>query len=92
VATISATSDATFGTQARPLSVDPVVTKQPQNPAQDEADLRLVIEEGQAPGSYIYKTINRVTGEIVAQYPREALLRLRDDADYAVGAVVSAKA
>jgi flagellar protein FlaG len=92
VASISATPDATFGPPARPSPSDSVATKQPQNPAQDEADLRLVIEEGHVPGSYIYKTVNRVTGEIVAQYPREALLRLRDDAEYAVGAVISAKA
>ena len=91
MASISATPDTTFGAAARPLSSDPVTAKQPVHPSQDEADLRLVIEEGQVAGSYIYKTINRVTGEVVAQFPREQLLQLRDQAGYEVGAVISAK-
>jgi len=91
VASIAATSDVTSGLPVRTPSSDPVTVKQPVSPAQDEADLRLVIEEGKAPGSYIYKTVNRVTGEVVSQLPREAVLRLRDEAEYEVGAVVRAK-
>ncbi|OXE36481.1 MAG: hypothetical protein CGW95_07390 [Phenylobacterium zucineum] len=54
-----------------------------------EADLRLVIEEHQ--GSYIYKTINRLTGETVAQYPREDMIKMRDAVNYKAGKVVNAK-
>ncbi|WP_421931913.1 hypothetical protein [Phenylobacterium sp.] len=57
--------------------------------AQDQADLRLVIEE-QA-GSYVYKTVDRRTGDIVAQYPREELLKMRDEDDYTAGTVIRAK-
>jgi flagellar protein FlaG len=93
VASISATPDANFGSVARPTPNDSVaVAKQPVSPAQDEADLRLVIEEGQTAGAYIYKTVNRVTGEVVAQFPREQMLHMRDQADYEAGTVVNAKA
>lgn len=93
MASISATPDVTFATAARaPSASDPVTARQPVSPAQDEDDLRLVIEEGHAAGSYVYKTINRVTGEVVAQFPRESLLKLRDQAEYEVGAVIKAKA
>lgn len=55
----------------------------------DEADLRLVIEEDK--GAYIYKTINRTTGETLAQYPREEVIKMRDATDYTAGSVVNAK-
>ena len=55
----------------------------------NEADLRLVIEADK--GTYIYKTINRVTGETLAQYPREDVVKMRDASDYTAGKVVNAK-
>ena len=57
--------------------------------AEDQADIRLIIEE--LDGSYVYKTVDRRTGDIVAQYPREELLKMREEDDYAAGAVISAK-
>jgi flagellar protein FlaG len=57
----------------------------------DPADLRLVIEDDEIAGSYIYKTIDRRTGKVVQQYPREQILKLRDAADYTAGAVIKAK-
>ena len=61
----------------------PAVTPQP--------DLRLVIEEGQA-GSFVYKTIDRRTGEVVLQLPREEVLRMRDAEAYVAGAVIATQA
>jgi len=60
--------------------------------AHDSADMRLLIEDDEAAGSYIYKTIDRRTGEVVHQYPREEVLRLKEAADYAAGAVIKANA
>ena len=64
--------------------------KEPVEMAPDAADLRLVIEEGG--GSYVYKTIDRRTGEVVSQFPREEILKLREEAAYEAGAVISASA
>lgn len=83
----------------------PIADEKPQSPATgiapgplasqialgqiNEADLRLVIEEER--GAYIYKTINRTTGETLAQYPREEIVKMRDASDYTAGRVVNAK-
>ncbi|CAN7177574.1 hypothetical protein LJR225_000405 [Phenylobacterium sp. LjRoot225] len=60
--------------------------------APEEVDLRLEIVEDQVSGTYVYKTVNRRTGEVVQQYPREEILRLRDAAAYQVGEVIRTKA
>lgn len=54
----------------------------------DVADLRLVIEHDQASGSFIYKTIDRRTGEVVSQLPREEVVRMRDAMTYEAGTVI----
>ncbi len=61
-------------------------------PAQDPADLRLVIEKDKASGTYVYKTVDRRTGDVVQQFPNEQLLRLRQAESYEAGAVITAKA
>jgi flagellar protein FlaG len=60
-------------------------------PAGFQADLRLVIEEDKAAGSYVYKTVDVRTGKVVQQIPREEVLRLRDAEAYEPGAVISAR-
>jgi flagellar protein FlaG len=61
-------------------------------PAPDQVEMRLVIEMDQATGTYVYKTINRQTGEVVMQLPRAEVLKLRDGPQYAAGTVVRTKA
>ena len=58
----------------------------------DQADLRLVIEEDEDGGSYVYKTVDRRTGEVVLQLPRQSILDMRDDVQYVAGAVIRATA
>ena len=59
-------------------------------PIDSQADLRLVIEDDKAAGSYVYKTINPITGQVVSQVPREELLRMREADDYKPGSVINA--
>jgi flagellar protein FlaG len=54
-----------------------------------DADLRLVIEDDKATGSYVYVTINPVTHEVVAQVPREQLLKMREDPNYTPGSFIN---
>ena len=56
-----------------------------------QADLRLVIEEDKAAGSYIYKTVDPITGKVISQMPREALLKMREAPDYKPGAIVDSR-
>jgi flagellar protein FlaG len=59
--------------------------------AQDPVEMRLVIEMDQATGSYVYKTVNRLTGEVVRQLPRAEVLRLKEG-QYTAGSVIKTKA
>lgn len=63
-----------------------------QQEAEQAARYRLVIEEGPRSGSFIYKTMDRVTGEVVKQLPREQVVGLMQDADYNAGAVIDTRA
>ncbi len=60
-------------------------------PVADTPNLRLVIEEDRTSGSYIYKTVDVRTGDVVQQVPREEVLRLREAAGYQPGAVIDAR-
>lgn len=60
-------------------------------PVTDTPNLRLVIEEDRSSGSYIYKTVDVRTGNVVQQVPREEVLRLREAAGYQPGAVIDAR-
>ena len=92
VAAFAATPDPTFG--QKPATQRPVQGASADRSVQgpDPADMRLVIEEDKASGSYVYKTIDRVTGEVIQQLPRDQVLKLRDQVDYVAGNVVRAKA
>jgi flagellar protein FlaG len=58
----------------------------------DQNQYRLVIEEDQASGAFVYKTLNRNTGEVVLQFPREEVLRLKEHASYQAGSVIRTSA
>jgi len=92
VATVAATPDPTYGQNPPIQRPDTGASAVAAAPSQDPVDLRLVIEEDQASGSYIYKTINRLTGEVLMQLPRDDVLKLRQQIDYQAGAVIRAKA
>jgi flagellar protein FlaG len=79
-------------------SSEPAVVAQPDAPAAAAVqeplniqDLRLVIEEDQSAGSYVYKTIDPRTGKVIAQIPREELLKLKEKPDYRPGSVINAQ-
>jgi len=85
-----------------PVSVDLGLPVAPAKPAaapdlniqksENQSDFRLIIEEDQASGGFVYKTLDRRTGEVVQQFPREEVVRLRQRADYQAGAIIAAKA
>ena len=60
--------------------------------AERTARYRLVIEEGPQSGSFIYKTLDRITGEVVKQLPREQVVDLMRTAQYSAGSVIDTKA
>jgi flagellar protein FlaG len=56
------------------------------------ARYRLVIEKGPAPGTFVYKTLNPETGEVVRQLPREDVARMKDQPEYGPGKVIDTTA
>jgi flagellar protein FlaG len=93
VAAFAATPDPTFGQKpATPRPDMSGTTAAQAAQGQDPVDMRLVIEEDKATNSYVYKTVNRLTGEVIQQLPREQVLQLREQLDYEAGDVVRTKA
>jgi len=78
--------------QAKAANVVVEVARAPEAPASDAADLRLVIEEGPVAGSYVYKTVDRRTGEVIQQLPREEVVRMRTTETYVAGDVIQTEA
>ena len=71
-----------------PASAPPGKSQTPALQTGSDANLRLVIEDDKAAGSYVYVTINSLTGQVVSQVPREQLLKMREDPAYQPGSVV----
>jgi len=67
-------------------------TEKPVDNGPLPGDLRLVIEQDGDTGDYIYKTVDRRTGETLQQFPREEILKLREASGYATGRVYDGKA
>jgi len=93
VNTAGAIGDPSIGTPTAGAATPPpapIEAAQPAGP--DPADLRLVIEDDQAAGCFVYKTIDWRTGEVVQQLPREQLLKLREADAYLAGDVIKTQA
>jgi flagellar protein FlaG len=71
--------------------VQPTVEPAAPTPKGQTADLRLVIEEDEATGAFVYKTLDRRTGEVVQQLPRESVLKAMASDDYEPGLVVDTR-
>ena len=64
----------------------------PQRPVQQDNDAgryRLTIEEG--PGGFVYKTLDRVTGEVIRQLPREDVVKMRLSPAYGPGELIKTR-
>ncbi len=80
---------------ATPQQAPETAKAEPAAPVDDgpqPGDLRLVIEQDDDSGDYIYKTVDRRTGETLNQYPREQILKLREEAHYTSGDVFDGQA
>jgi flagellar protein FlaG len=61
--------------------------KSPVADGPQPGDLRLVIEQDATTGTYVYKTVDRRTGDILQQFPREDVLRFMQAEHYGPGEV-----
>lgn len=74
-----------------PATPAPESRDAPRDSLSQAADLRLVIEEDETTGRFIYKTLDRRTGEVIRQVPREEVLRMKEEPGYSPGDVVDSR-
>lgn len=79
-----AASDA-FGAGVSPREAGQQGRQQAEKQAPDAGRYRLTIEKEAA--GFVYKTLDRVTGEVIRQLPREEVLKMRQSPAYDVGKV-----
>ncbi len=82
--------DPRLSQSARPEAI-PAPAAAPAS-ATDPANARLVIEQDQASGAYVYKTLDRITGEVIRQLPRDEVLKMLGQARYIAGDVFKTRA
>ena len=75
-----------------PAPAPPAPTSDAAMMQNDVADLRLTIEKDPASGIFVYKTIDRRTGDVVLQLPREEVVRMYAATDYAAGKIIATRA
>ena len=74
----------------KPIEPERKPAKAIGKPAAD-ADQRLVIREGTEDGLFIYTILDRASGQVMMQIPREDLAELASLPDYEAGQVVDTK-
>ncbi|SJM63791.1 hypothetical protein FM111_09885 [Brevundimonas diminuta 3F5N] len=73
------------------VAIEPRPAVQAQQDAADDAGRYRLTIEREATG-YVYKTLDRVTGEVIRQFPREEVLKLRQSPAYDVGKIIKTEA
>ena len=76
-------------TTARPLASIEDTAPKAVSSIEASQHYRLLIEEGPRKGSFVYKTMDSLTGEIIRQFPREQLVKIAQADTYDKGAVIS---
>jgi hypothetical protein len=75
-----------------PLHEEEETVVRPPTPPQPDADFRLVIERDIEGADYIYRLVDRKTGKVVAELPRDKVNDLAQAPSYTAGSLVSTKA
>jgi len=52
-------------------------------------ELRLTVDKDPDTGGWVYKAINRYTGEVVSQLPHETVMQMQKSQQYQAGSVIS---
>ncbi len=63
-----------------------------QDQTPPEYALRLTMDKDPDTGDWVYKAINRYTGEVVRQLPRQDLLEMKRNGSYHAGSIIKTEA
>jgi uncharacterized FlaG/YvyC family protein len=80
---------ATKPSPSKPQASKAVASSSSQDSS--EAQQRLVISEGATTGVYVYTILDRATGAVLVQIPREEVVRIAARPDYTAGQVLDTK-
>lgn len=84
---VASISNVAINLELQGAGIEPVPTiPNGQDTAEDAGRYRLTIEREST--GYVYKTLDRVTGEVIRQFPREEVLKLRQSPAYDVGTII----
>lgn len=70
----------------------PAPAPEPEPTAAPDPGQRLIIQELETTGDFVYTVIDRASGTVVARASREEVTRMGTRPDYAAGALIKAKA
>jgi hypothetical protein len=76
----------------QPPRRQPAPAPEPETPAAADPGQRLIIQETETTGEFVYTVIDRSSGAVVARASREEVTRMGERPDYAAGALIKAKA
>lgn len=62
-----------------------------QTPKTTEFALRLTIDQDKDTGTWLYKALDPITGEVVKQFPREELINFKRSSGYEPGSLIKTK-
>ena len=88
---IKATDPATFSAGSSPDSAAAPAAHPDPAATHAQPDLRLFIEKDETAGVFVYRIIDRRTGDVVQQFPREEVLKMKESPDYDPGHVIDAQ-
>jgi flagellar protein FlaG len=57
-----------------------------------EYQLRLTVDKDPKTGDWVYKAIDRYTGKVIRQLPRQEVLDMRSSSSYKAGSVINTEA
>ena len=86
---VSSTNDDVDSATLQNSSGRSAVERVVEQPKRLSADLRLVIDFDEDRNIYIYKSVDRVTGEVVSQLPQEDVRHLASSTFYSPGGLVN---
>ncbi len=79
---------------SKPKPVKAEEEEEDEKPPEDEPEdppKRLVISESKETGDFVYSILDRNTGQVLVQIPREEVARIAARPDYTAGQVVDTK-
>jgi hypothetical protein len=70
----------------------PALVSKPQGEPTADPELRLIIQELGDTGTFVYTVVDRTSGQVVHQTPREEVARMSERTDYAAGLLIKTRA